>query len=246
MNSSAGYIADASINNEEESRYRVDTLIQQNASTHATVETVSGQIMYDAAQGGYAASLCAYTPSSIDSSDGTPRSLSVPRDLSTSELFSESCVSPMTQQSLSTNSTAALNQSELAADTGSVTESKAPIQSRISPKSKSGHNATASDTLHLTSAPYAGDGLNSEEGRENEPEDDCEGEEDHDDFDNDCEHEDSHEGRCAALVIKGPKVLGIMWDKASRAGRLNVIREVLYDTISTLRARGNQDKPNFS
>jgi hypothetical protein len=97
MNSSAGHITDASINDEEKLRHLIDTLIQQNANTHATIETVSGQIMYDAAQGGYAASLCAYTLSSINSSDGTPRSLNIPRDLSTSELFNESYVSPMTQ-----------------------------------------------------------------------------------------------------------------------------------------------------
>jgi hypothetical protein len=37
-----------------------------------------------------------------------------------------------------------------------------------------------------------------------------------------------------------------MWDKASRAGRLEVMREVLYDTIGTLRARGEQGTPDLS
>ena len=103
----------------------------------------------------------------------------------------------------------------------------------------------ASDTNHSTPAPCAGDELNSEGEREDEREDDCGGEEDHDD-DDCCEHEDSPEGRCAALVFTGPKILGIMWDKASRAGRLDVMREVLYDTISTLRARGDHGMQNLS
>lgn len=69
--------------------------------------------------------------------------------------------------------------------------------------------------------------------------------------DNDCdidnrEDDDIPSDRSTALVFKGPEILGNMWDKASRAGRLEVIREVLYDTISTLRARGEQGAPDLS
>lgn len=36
-------------------------------------------------------------------------------------------------------------------------------------------------------------------------------------------------------VTAGPDVLGSLWDKAGRAGRLEVMIEVVYDMISTLR-----------
>ena len=38
-----------------------------------------------------------------------------------------------------------------------------------------------------------------------------------------------------SFLVRGPDVLGSLWDKAGRAGRLEVMREVVYDMISTLR-----------
>jgi len=38
-----------------------------------------------------------------------------------------------------------------------------------------------------------------------------------------------------SFLARGPDVLGSLWDKAGRTGRLEVVREVVYDTISTLR-----------
>ena len=38
-----------------------------------------------------------------------------------------------------------------------------------------------------------------------------------------------------SFLVRGPDVLGSLWDKAGRVGRLEVMREVVYDTISTLR-----------
>ena len=38
-----------------------------------------------------------------------------------------------------------------------------------------------------------------------------------------------------SFLTRGPDVLGSLWDKAGRAGRLEVMREVVYDMISTLR-----------
>jgi hypothetical protein len=52
---------------------------------------------------------------------------------------------------------------------------------------------------------------------------------------------DGGEGSTAAgkgILAKGPEILGSLWDKARRAGRLNVMREVVYDIIVALRDRG--------
>jgi hypothetical protein len=38
-----------------------------------------------------------------------------------------------------------------------------------------------------------------------------------------------------SVLARGPEILGNLWDKAGRAGRLEVMREVIYDMISTLR-----------
>jgi hypothetical protein len=240
----AGYIINSAIDDEEESRDLIGTLIEQNTSTHATIDTVSAQIMYDAAQEDYAASLCAYTPSSIESSEETPRTLSVSREILTDESVRENCVSSVSQQSLTTETIVALNQTELTATTGTVSLSKGPTQFRIPPNTRSRQGATANDKAHLKTVPRASDDLTSEGGLEEEQDDDN----DNDDAnkeDQDFEHDNS-EGRSAALVFKGPEILGNMWDKASRAGRLDVIREVLYDTIITLRARGDQEMPNLT
>jgi hypothetical protein len=100
----------------------------------------------------------------------------------------------------------------------------------------------------LKTVPRASDDLTSEGGLEEEQDDDN----NDDDNDNDANKEDqdfeydNSEGRSAALIFKGPEILGNMWDKASRAGRLDVIREVLYDTIITLRARGDQEMPSLT
>ena len=40
------------------------------------------------------------------------------------------------------------------------------------------------------------------------------------------------------FLARGPEILGSLWDKAGRAGRLDVIREVVYDIIVALRVRG--------
>jgi hypothetical protein len=40
------------------------------------------------------------------------------------------------------------------------------------------------------------------------------------------------------FLARGPEILGSLWDKAGRAGRLDVIREVVYDMIVALRVRG--------
>jgi uncharacterized protein YukE len=54
-----------------------------------------------------------------------------------------------------------------------------------------------------------------------------------------CDHEDSPENAEAALIQKGPGLLGNMWDKTCRTGLGEVVR-VINDTISILRARGDQ------
>ena len=38
-----------------------------------------------------------------------------------------------------------------------------------------------------------------------------------------------------SFLTRGPDVLGSLWEKAGRAGRLEVMIEVVYDMISTLR-----------
>jgi hypothetical protein len=43
-------------------------------------------------------------------------------------------------------------------------------------------------------------------------------------------------------LARGPDVLGNLWGKASRAGRLEVMREVVYDMISTLRVGVMQEQ----
>jgi hypothetical protein len=54
-----------------------------------------------------------------------------------------------------------------------------------------------------------------------------------------CDHEDSPENAEAALIQKGPGLLGNMWDKTCRTGLGEVVR-VINNTISILRARGDQ------
>ncbi|ERF68058.1 hypothetical protein EPUS_09458 [Endocarpon pusillum Z07020] len=69
-----------------------------------------------------------------------------------------------------------------------------------------------------------------------------------------ADHTDEQESDCDAvpagtergLVVKGPDILGNMWDKAGRAGRVEVMREVLYDMISALRARQKYEAPRPS
>jgi hypothetical protein len=48
-----------------------------------------------------------------------------------------------------------------------------------------------------------------------------------------------------SLLTRGPEVLGNLWDKAGRAGRLEVMREVVYDMISTLRVDGVHERREF-
>jgi hypothetical protein len=48
------------------------------------------------------------------------------------------------------------------------------------------------------------------------------------------------------VVVKGAEILGNIWDKAGRAGRVEVMREVLYDMISALRARQKHEAPRSS
>jgi hypothetical protein len=59
--------------------------------------------------------------------------------------------------------------------------------------------------------------------------------------DNATRDRDSCKGSMAArtgFLTRGPEILGSLWNKAGRAGRLDVIREVVYDMIITLRVRG--------
>lgn len=59
--------------------------------------------------------------------------------------------------------------------------------------------------------------------------------------DNATRDHDGCEGLTTArtgFLTRGPKILGSLWDKAGRAGRLDVIREVVYDMIVALRVRG--------
>lgn len=50
------------------------------------------------------------------------------------------------------------------------------------------------------------------------------------------------------LIVKGPDILGNMWDKAGRAGCVEVMREVLYDMISALWAcqKHKAPRPSFT
>jgi hypothetical protein len=69
-----------------------------------------------------------------------------------------------------------------------------------------------------------------------------------------ADHADDQDSDCDAvpigteggLVVKGPDILRNMWDKAGRAGRVEVMREVLYDMISALRARRKHEAPRPS
>jgi hypothetical protein len=78
-------------------------------------------------------------------------------------------------------------------------------------------------------------------------EDELEEEKDHNanEEDNDFKYNNSG-GKSVALVFKGPEILKNIWDKASRAERLDVIREVLYNMINILRARKDQKMLNYS
>ena len=46
------------------------------------------------------------------------------------------------------------------------------------------------------------------------------------------------------LVVKCPDILGNLWDKAGRCGRMEVMREVLYDMISALLGRCAREGPS--
>jgi hypothetical protein len=46
-----------------------------------------------------------------------------------------------------------------------------------------------------------------------------------------------------SLLARGPEVL---WDKAGRVGRLEVMREVIYDMVSTLRVDGMHERREFN
>jgi hypothetical protein len=47
-------------------------------------------------------------------------------------------------------------------------------------------------------------------------------------------------------MVKSPKILGNLWDKASRCGRVEVMREVLYDMISALQGRCARGGPKLN
>ena len=48
------------------------------------------------------------------------------------------------------------------------------------------------------------------------------------------------------LLARGPEVLGNLWDKVGRAGRLEMMREVIYDIISALRVDGMHERREFN
>jgi hypothetical protein len=58
--------------------------------------------------------------------------------------------------------------------------------------------------------------------------------------DNATRDRDGCKGSMAArtgFLARGPEILRSLWDKAGRAGRLDVMREIIYDMIITLRVR---------
>lgn len=237
ISSNPGDSTNNSIHEGEESSDPVGTSTQQNAGNDAMTESVSAQIMYDAAQEGYAPSLYAYTPSSTGSVYETPRSIAVGSETLTNEVETENCISSTTQ--LCSSMTTTTRRTALTSDTDTIALSHRPIPPTPSPKPRLRQEATIADRKQSTTLQYASDELSFEGELE-------EGREDNDgDIDN-REDDDIPGGRNAALVFKGPEILGNMWDKASRAGRLEVMREVLYDTIGTLRARGEQGTPDLS
>ena len=235
--SNPGDSTNNNIHEGEESSDPVGTSTQQNAGNDAMTESVSAQIMYDAAQGGYAPSLYACTPSSTGSVCETPRSMTVGGETLTNEVETENCISSTTL--LCSSMTTMTRRTAPTSDTDTIALSHRPIPPTPSPKPRLRQEATIVDRKQSTTLQYASDELSSEGELE-------EGQEGNDgDIDN-RENDDIPCGRSAALVFKGPEILGNMWDKASRAGRLEVMREVLYDTISTLRARGEQGAPDLS
>ena len=50
-------------------------------------------------------------------------------------------------------------------------------------------------------------------------------------------------GKC--VLMRGPEILGNLWDKAGRAGRVEVMREVVYDMIRTLRVGVVRERQEF-
>jgi hypothetical protein len=237
MSSNPGDPTNNNIHEGEESSDPVGTSTQQNAGNDAMMESVSAQIMYDAAQGGYAPSLYACTPSSTGSAYETPRSMAAGSETLTNEVATENCISSTTQ--LCSGIPTMTKRTAPTSDTETTALSHGPIPPTPSPKPRSRQEAIIADRKQSTTLQYASDELSSEEEVD-------EGQEGNDgDIDN-REDDDILSDRSAALVFKGPEILANMWDKASRAGRLEVMREVLYDTISTLRARGEQGTPDLS
>jgi len=51
-------------------------------------------------------------------------------------------------------------------------------------------------------------------------------------------------GKC--ILASGPEILGNLWDKAGRAGRVEVMREVVYDMIKTLRVGVMRERQDFN
>jgi hypothetical protein len=51
-------------------------------------------------------------------------------------------------------------------------------------------------------------------------------------------------GKC--VLTSGPEILGNLWDKAGRAGRVEVMREVVYDMIRTLRVGVMCERQEFN
>jgi hypothetical protein len=48
------------------------------------------------------------------------------------------------------------------------------------------------------------------------------------------------------FLTKGPEILGSLWNKAGRAGREEVMREVIYDMIRTLRVGVRWERQGFN
>ena len=190
----------------------VGTLIHQDIEACAITESVSAQIMYDAAQGGYAASLCAYTPSSIETVTEGLTSMTMRSETLNSQSVTEDCTSGMTVMSSSTPTITDMDQTKLTPHSGTVSLSPSSTRSVRPPLLISKLKERIIDTKHIKQIQRATDKLTSGEEREREIADD-----------DDSEHEDNPNNRSATLVFRAPEILGHMWDKASRAGRLDVI-----------------------
>jgi hypothetical protein len=48
------------------------------------------------------------------------------------------------------------------------------------------------------------------------------------------------------FLARAPELLGSLWDKAGRTGRVEVMREVIYDTIRTLRVGALRERQEFN